>query len=105
MKSIHSLSLKYGFKIIEDASHATGGRYDGKSVGSCKYSDIAVFSFHPVKIITSGEGGMAVTNSEENMLRMASLRSHGITRDPNRMTIEPDGAWFINSLNWGSTIE
>ena len=101
MKSIHSLSLKYGFKIIEDASHATGGRYDGDPVGSCKYSDIAVFSFHPVKIITSGEGGMAVTNSQQVMLRMASLRSHGITRDPDLMTIEPDGAWFYQQLELG----
>ena len=101
MKAIHSLSLKYGFKIIEDASHATGARYDGQPVGSCKYSDIAVFSFHPVKIITSGEGGMAVTNSAETMLRMASLRSHGITRDPDLMTIEPDGAWFYQQLELG----
>ncbi len=101
MKAIHSLSLKYGFKIIEDASHATGGRYDGQPVGSCKYSDIAVFSFHPVKIITSGEGGMAVTNSQQIMLRMASLRSHGITRDPDLMTIEPDGAWFYQQLELG----
>ena len=101
MKAIHSLSVKYGFKIIEDASHATGGRYDGQPVGSCKYSDIAVFSFHPVKIITSGEGGMAVTNSQQYMLSMASLRSHGITRDPGLMTIEPDGAWFYQQLELG----
>lgn len=101
MKAIHSLSLKYGFKIIEDASHATGARYDGQPVGSCKYSDIAVFSFHPVKIITSGEGGMAVTNSQKIMLRMASLRSHGITKDPDLMTIEPDGSWFYQQLELG----
>jgi UDP-4-amino-4,6-dideoxy-N-acetyl-beta-L-altrosamine transaminase len=101
MKTIHSLSLKYGFKIIEDASHATGGRYDGQPVGSCKYSDVAVFSFHPVKIITSGEGGIAVTNSQKIMLSMASFRSHGITRDPDLMTIEPDGAWFYQQLELG----
>ncbi len=101
MKAIRSLSLKYDFKIIEDASHATGGRYGGQPVGSCKYSDIAIFSFHPVKIITSGEGGMAVTNNRETMLNMASLRSHWITRDPDRMTIEPDGAWFYQQLELG----
>jgi len=101
MRAIHSLSLKYGFKIIEDASHATGGRYDGQPVGSCKYSEIAIFSFHPVKIITSGEGGMASTNSREIATRMASLRSHGITRDPDLMTIEPDGAWFYQQLELG----
>ena len=101
MKAIHALSLKYGFKIIEDASHATGGRYKGEPVGNCKYSDIAVFSFHPVKIITSGEGGMASTNSREIAIRMASLRSHGITRDPDLMTIKPDGAWFYQQLELG----
>jgi UDP-4-amino-4,6-dideoxy-N-acetyl-beta-L-altrosamine transaminase len=101
MKAIHSLSLKFDFRIIEDASHATGARYDGAPVGCCSYSDIAVFSFHPVKIITSGEGGMAVTNSREAMLRMASLRSHGITREQSRMTIEADGPWFYQQLELG----
>jgi UDP-4-amino-4,6-dideoxy-N-acetyl-beta-L-altrosamine transaminase len=101
MEMIHALSIKYGFKIIEDASHATGGMYKGEPVGNCKYSDITVFSFHPVKIITSGEGGMATTNSRELATSMASLRSHGITRDPNLMTIEPDGAWFYQQLELG----
>ncbi|MDC0042985.1 UDP-4-amino-4,6-dideoxy-N-acetyl-beta-L-altrosamine transaminase [Paracoccaceae bacterium] len=101
MKAIHALSLKFGFKILEDASHATGAIYDGDPVGSCKYSDIAVFSFHPVKIITSGEGGMAVTNKHEIMLKLTSLRSHGITRDPNLMTIKPDGPWFYQQLELG----
>lgn len=101
MKAIHALSKEYGFKIIEDASHATGAKYLNSSVGSCKYSDICVFSFHPVKIITSGEGGMAVTNSEELGLKMGSIRSHGITRDPNLMTIEPDGPWFYQQLELG----
>jgi UDP-4-amino-4,6-dideoxy-N-acetyl-beta-L-altrosamine transaminase len=101
MKAIHALSMVYGFMIIEDASHATGASYDGDAVGSCKYSDIAVFSFHPVKIITSGEGGMAVTNSIEFMTKMTSLRSHGITRDQNLMTTEPDGSWFYQQLDLG----
>ena len=101
LKAIHALSLRFGFRIIEDASHATGASYDGDPVGCCNYSDIAVFSFHPVKIITSGEGGMAVTNSHELMLRMSSLRSHGIIRDPSLMTIEPDGPWFYQQLELG----
>ena len=101
MKAIHALSVKFGFKIIEDASHATGASYNGSRVGSCKYSDIAVFSFHPVKIITSGEGGMAVTNNHKVAIAMTSLRSHGITRDPNLMTIEPDGPWFYQQLELG----
>ena len=101
MKSIHALSLEYGFKILEDASHATGAKYRNDPVGCCKLSDIAVFSFHPVKIITSGEGGMAVTNSDEYGLKMGSLRSHGITRDPHLMTIEPDGPWFYQQLDLG----
>jgi len=101
MEAIYSLSLTYGFKVIEDASHATGARYKGDPVGSCKFSDIAVFSFHPVKIITAGEGGMAVTNSDVYGLKMGSLRSHGITRDPHLMTIEPDGPWFYQQLALG----
>jgi len=101
MKAIHALSLEYNFKIIEDASHAVGAKYLDHSVGACKYSDIAVFSFHPVKIITSGEGGMAVTNSEEIGIQMGSIRSHGITRDPDLMTIEPDGPWFYQQLELG----
>jgi UDP-4-amino-4,6-dideoxy-N-acetyl-beta-L-altrosamine transaminase len=81
MSRIRQLSIKYGFSVIEDASHAIGGRYQDQPIGSCKFSDITVFSFHPVKIITSGEGGMAVTNSEKLAKSMQSLRSHGITRD------------------------
>ena len=80
MRAINALSKQYGFKIIEDASHAIGGKYQNTSVGSCKYSDITVFSFHPVKIITTGEGGMAVTNDEELASKMRRLCSHGITR-------------------------
>ncbi len=79
MAAIHALSQQYGFKIIEDASHAIGGRYRGEPIGNCRYSDITVFSFHPVKIITTAEGGMAVTNDPELAKRMQLLRSHGIT--------------------------
>lgn len=81
MAGIHALSQRYGFKIIEDASHAIGGKYRGELIGSCQYSDITVFSFHPVKIITTGEGGMALTNDVQLAKRMRLLRSHGITSD------------------------
>jgi len=81
MAGIHALSKRYGFKIIEDASHAIGGKYRGESIGNCRYSDITVFSFHPVKIITSGEGGMALTNDTQLARHMKLLRSHGITSD------------------------
>ena len=101
MKSIHDLSQKYGFKIIEDASHAVGGRYLDKPVGSCEYSDIAVFSFHPVKIITTGEGGMAMTNNSKVAKKMSILRTHGITRDPNLMTKKPDGDWYYQQIELG----
>ena len=101
MEGIHQLSLEYGFKIIEDASHAIGAKYKGEQVGNCKYSDITVFSFHPVKIITSGEGGMAVTNNKEYYAHMQRLRSHGITRDPDEMSHPPDGAWYYQQLELG----
>jgi len=101
MKAIHSLSLKYGFKIIEDASHATGARYLDKPVGNCCYSDITIFSFHPVKIITTGEGGMAVTNSSNLANIMRRLRSHGITRNPSEMVGATDGSWYYQQLNLG----
>jgi len=86
MKRIHSLSQKYGFKIIEDASHAIGGKYLNKSIGCCQYSDITVFSFHPVKIITTAEGGLATTNNKNLLEKMQLFRSHGITRDAKLMT-------------------
>jgi len=101
MKAIHKLSLQYGFKIIEDASHAIGARYLGEPVGNCRYSSITVFSFHPVKIITTGEGGMAVTNDLELMVKMARLRSHGITREVEEMTHDPDGPWYYQQLELG----
>ncbi len=101
MESIHALSLQYGFRIIEDASHAIGGSYKGEKVGNCRYSDITVFSFHPVKIITTGEGGMAVTNDPQLLKRMARFRSHGITRYPSEMTHTPDGPWYYQQINLG----
>ena len=101
MEKIHELSTRYGFRIIEDASHALGGKYQGKPVGNCQYSDITVFSFHPVKIITTGEGGVAMTNDAEIAARMARLRSHGITRDTNLMTKVPDGVWYYQQIELG----
>ncbi|SDK11858.1 UDP-4-amino-4,6-dideoxy-N-acetyl-beta-L-altrosamine transaminase [Methylophilus rhizosphaerae] len=101
MASIFALSQKYGFKIIEDASHAIGGRYKGEPIGNCKYSDITVFSFHPVKIITTGEGGMALTNQPELANDMQRLRSHGITRNPEEMTHAPDGSWYYQQISLG----
>lgn len=101
MKAIHVLSKRFGFKIIEDASHAIGGKYCGESIGNCRYSDITIFSFHPVKIITTGEGGMALTNDAKLAQRMALLRSHGITRDPALLTHEPDGPWYYQQIDLG----
>lgn len=101
MEAIHTLALKYGFKIVEDASHAIGGKYQGEFIGNCRYSDITVFSFHPVKIITTAEGGMAMTNSDELAHQMALLRSHGITRDAKYMTHEPDGPWYYQQVGLG----
>lgn len=101
MEAIHTLSKKYGFKIIEDASHAIGGSYQENKIGNCLYSDITVFSFHPVKIITTGEGGMAVTNQIDLAKKMERLRSHGITRDPLEMDSTPDGAWTYQQINLG----
>lgn len=101
MEAIHALSVQYGFRIIEDASHAIGGSYKGKRIGGCQYSDITVFSFHPVKIITTGEGGMAVTNDPTLVKHMARLRSHGITRYPAEMTHPPDGAWYYQQIELG----
>ncbi len=101
MLAIRELSQRYGFKIIEDASHAIGGRYRDEPIGNCRDSDITVFSFHPVKIITTGEGGIATTNDPELARRMALLRSHGITRDADQMTHEPDGPWYYQQIELG----
>jgi UDP-4-amino-4,6-dideoxy-N-acetyl-beta-L-altrosamine transaminase len=101
MKAIHALAQRYGFKVIEDASHAIGGAYDGEPVGNCRYSDICIFSFHPVKIITTGEGGMALTNNASVAEALAILRNHGMTRDPARMTRAPDGPWYYQQIALG----
>src|SRR5690606_39408234 len=101
MQAIHTLAKRYGFRIIEDASHAIGGKYQGRFIGDCRYSDISVFSFHPVKIITTAEGGMALTNDETLARRMALLRSHGITRDADEMTHRPDASWYYQQIDLG----
>ncbi|MDO8437352.1 MAG: UDP-4-amino-4,6-dideoxy-N-acetyl-beta-L-altrosamine transaminase [Nitrosomonadaceae bacterium] len=101
MAAIYALSQQYGFRIIEDASHAIGGRYKGEPIGNCRYSDITVFSFHPVKIVTTAEGGMALTNDPELANHMARLRSHGITRDTAEMTHAPDGPWYYQQIELG----
>lgn len=101
MAAIHALGLKFGFKIIEDASHAIGGQYKGEPIGNGRYSDITVFSFHPVKIITTAEGGMALTNNVELATRLGLLRSHGITRDPALMTHPMDGPWYYQQVALG----
>ncbi|QHG73089.1 UDP-4-amino-4,6-dideoxy-N-acetyl-beta-L-altrosamine transaminase [Ensifer adhaerens] len=101
MAKIYELSRRYGFKIIEDASHAIGGRYRDEPIGNCRYSDITVFSFHPVKIVTTAEGGAALTNDKELADRMALYRSHGITRNAAEMTHEPDGPWYYQQVALG----
>ncbi|MGG7646086.1 UDP-4-amino-4,6-dideoxy-N-acetyl-beta-L-altrosamine transaminase [Rhodovulum sp. YNF3179] len=101
MEAIHALGQKYGFRIIEDASHAIGGRYKGDPIGNGRYSDITVFSFHPVKIITTGEGGMAVTNDANLATRLGLYRSHGITRDAELMTQPMDGPWYYQQVALG----
>ena len=101
MKEIKDLSQEYGFYIIEDACHAIGGKYYGESIGNCRYSDITVFSFHPLKTITCGEGGMAVTNDSFLAERMEIMRSHGITRNPELMTHAPDGPWYYQQIYLG----
>jgi UDP-4-amino-4,6-dideoxy-N-acetyl-beta-L-altrosamine transaminase len=101
MERIAVLSKRYGFKVIEDASHAIGGTYQGTPVGNCKFSDITVFSFHPVKIITTGEGGMLLTNQEELYQKLIRLRSHGITRNRELMQGESHGSWYYQQLELG----
>ena len=105
MKSIYKLSKEYGFRIIEDASHAIGGKYLGEPIGNCEYSDITVFSFHPVKIITTGEGGAAVTNNPKLAKQMKLLSSHGITRDVKDMRVsEPPGPWYYEQIDLGLSL-
>lgn len=101
MKRIRELAEEYGFTVLEDASHAVGADYLGTKVGSCAFSDMAVFSFHPVKIITTGEGGMVLTNNEALYEKLVLYRSHGITRDPKKMTHEPDGPWYYQQIALG----
>ncbi len=101
MQAIGRLAEEYGFKVIEDASHAIGGQYHGKPIGNCEYSDITVFSFHPVKIVTTAEGGAVVTNSKVLADKIALLRSHGITRDPQQMVGESHGGWYYQQIDLG----
>jgi UDP-4-amino-4,6-dideoxy-N-acetyl-beta-L-altrosamine transaminase len=102
MREIKALANRYGFHIIEDASHAIGGKYLGEPVGNCRYSDIAIFSFHPVKIITTGEGGMALTNNPELAKKMRLLRSHGITSDAEDMhSRPPEEIWNYQQITLG----
>ena len=101
MERIAALCREYGIKTVEDASHSIGASYQSEPVGNCAHSDITVFSFHPVKIITTGEGGLATTNDAALATRMAELRSHGITRDQSRMTKESDGPWYYQQIELG----
>lgn len=101
MQAIGTLAETYGIKVIEDASHALGGKYQNQPIGSCQFSEMAIFSFHPVKMITTGEGGMIVTNSPELYQKLKQLRSHGIIQDPNLMTQESPGAWYYEQQDLG----
>jgi UDP-4-amino-4,6-dideoxy-N-acetyl-beta-L-altrosamine transaminase len=101
MAFIRGLADHYGCRVIEDASHAIGAQYRDEPVGNCQYSDITVFSFHPVKIVTTGEGGMALTNNEELAKRMRLLRSHGVTRSPDELENTPDGPWYYEQVELG----
>ena len=101
MEEIYKLSKEYKFKIIEDASHAIGAKYKKTKIGDCEYSDIAVFSFHPVKIITTGEGGMVTTNDKKIAEKLSLYRTHGITRDVNAMQNIPDGPRYYEQIKLG----
>lgn len=101
MERIHAIAKKFGVMVMEDASHAVGARYKGKPVGSCDHSDMAVFSFHPVKIVTTGEGGAVLTNDSRLCEKLKLLRSHGITRDERLMTHASDGPWYYQQVDLG----
>ena len=101
MDKIHALGQEYGFAIVEDASHAIGGKYKGNPIGNCEYSDITVFSFHPVKIVTTAEGGVVTTNSKELAAKLDLLRSHGITRDSSLMENDSHGGWYYEQVDLG----
>ncbi len=101
MREIHALSKKYGFKVIEDASHAIGASIENELIGSCEYSDITVFSFHPVKIITTGEGGGITTNDNKLYEKLILLRSHGVTRDADKMAEKKPTKWYYEQIELG----
>jgi UDP-4-amino-4,6-dideoxy-N-acetyl-beta-L-altrosamine transaminase len=101
MVAFSELAARYGFALIEDAAHALGGDYQGEPVGSCRYSDMTVFSFHPVKSITTAEGGMVLSNRADLAARLRELRSHGITRDPMRFGGDSPGDWYYQQLDLG----
>lgn len=101
MAAIGALARQYGVRVIEDASHAIGASYLGRPVGDCRFSDITVFSFHPVKIVTTAEGGAATTQDADLARRMERLRSHGITRDPAQMEWASDGPWYYQQIELG----
>ena len=101
MDKIHALSIEYGFAIIEDASHAIGGKYQNSPIGNCQYSDITVFSFHPVKIVTTGEGGAVTTNNEAIAKKINLYRTHGITRDEKLMKNSSQGGWYYEQIALG----
>jgi UDP-4-amino-4,6-dideoxy-N-acetyl-beta-L-altrosamine transaminase len=102
MTAIAALARRHGVRVIEDASHAIGASHRGRPVGSCAHADVVVFSFHPVKIVTTGEGGIALTDDPALARRMAMLRSHGLVRDPAEMTAPPEGPWVYEqqALGW-----
>ncbi|MCY4303326.1 MAG: UDP-4-amino-4,6-dideoxy-N-acetyl-beta-L-altrosamine transaminase [Aestuariivita sp.] len=101
MSVIGALAANFGVKVLEDASHALGGAFEGRPVGNCTYSDVTVFSFHPVKIATTAEGGVAVSQNSKLAERMTILRNHGITRNTSQMTNQPDGPWYYQQLDLG----
>ena len=101
MEEIHQLSKEYGFAVIEDASHAIGGNYQGAKIGNTRFADITILSFHPVKIITTAEGGMALSNSSSLTEKMQFFRSHGITRDTDKMTKAAEGGWYYQQVELG----
>ncbi|MEM7300505.1 MAG: UDP-4-amino-4,6-dideoxy-N-acetyl-beta-L-altrosamine transaminase [Pseudomonadota bacterium] len=101
MREIGALAERYGFRVIEDASHAIGGSYRNRNVGACEFSDICVFSFHPVKIVTTGEGGLATTNNPDFAQKMQLLRSHGVTRQPKLLSAENPPPWYYEQIDLG----
>lgn len=102
MEFLGKLRKKYGFKVVEDAAHATGAELRGERIGSCKWSDLCVFSFHAVKIITTGEGGMITTNSTAFYEKLCRLRTHGISRDPRHRPFRRRNNWYYEKLELGN---